>query len=124
MAKDFKDFYISYNGHPRFEENKIAEDDPINVIMQKYEMLILTNKGEVFGMPDFGCNLEEYLHETRLSAEVIEDDIKSQVNMFIPEAVFMNYELTVNIYEDPERYQEWMEIIFRISDFEVYAAIS
>lgn len=124
MPIDFRDFYISYQGHPRYEVNKLVEDDPINVVLQKYEMLILTNKGDIFGMPEFGCDLIEYLHETILSANVIEEDIKQQINRYIPEALGINYELTVAIYEDPERYQEWMEIIFKIADYEVYAAIS
>lgn len=120
---DFKDFYISYLGHPRYENKKIVEEDPINVILQKYEMLILTSKGDVFGQPEFGCNLEEYLFETRLSADFIEGEIDSQIRMFIPETSGINYTLTVSIYEDPERFQEWMEIIFKIADYEVYAAI-
>lgn len=124
MAKDFKDFFISYIGHPRFEEKKLTEDDPVNVILQKYEMLILTNKGDIFGQPDFGCDLIEYLHETILSEQVIEDDIKVQINKYIPEAQGIDYELTVRIYDDPERFQEWMEVVFKIADYEVYASIT
>jgi hypothetical protein len=120
---DFRDFYISYKGHPRYEINKLIEDDPINVILQKYEMLILTNKGDIFGQPDFGCDLEEYLFETRLSADFIEGEIEEQVRKFIPEVNGINFTLTVNIYEDPERFQEWMEIVFKIADYEVYAAV-
>jgi uncharacterized Fe-S cluster-containing MiaB family protein len=123
MAIDFRDFYISYIGHPRYETNKLTEDDPINVVLQKYEMLILTNKGDVYGEPDFGCDLIEYLHETRLSESVIEDDIKIQIDKYIPETQGTGYELTVRIYDDPERFQEWMEIVFKIADYEVYAAI-
>jgi phage baseplate assembly protein W len=86
-------------------------------------MLILTNKGEIFGQPDFGCDLEEYLFETRLSADFIEGEIEEQVRKFIPEVNGINFTLRVNIYEDPERFQEWMEIVFKIADYEVYAAV-
>lgn len=120
---DFRDFYISYQGHPRFEYKKIVEDDPINVILQKFEMILLTNQGDVYGHPDFGCNLEELLFETRLSAEVIREDINAQIIKYLPELAGIEYTLEVNIYDDPENFQEWMEIIFRIADYEIYAAV-
>ena len=41
---NFVDFYIEYPGHPRFVEGRIIEDDIIRVIVQKYEVLIFTNK--------------------------------------------------------------------------------
>lgn len=121
---DFREFYISYPGHPRFERKKLAEDDPINVILQKFEMILLTNQGDVFGEPDMGCNLEELLFETRLSADVIKGDIEEQIMKYIPElGGQIDYVLDVNIYEDPNNFQEWMEIVFRIADYEVYAAV-
>ena len=120
---DFKDFYISYNGHPRYELGKVDESDPINVILQKFEMLLLTNQGDIYGFPDFGCNLEEYLFETKLSADVIQSDIQEQISKYIQELSSIDYTLSVNIYEDPERFQEWMEVILRVSEYEVYAAV-
>ena len=44
---DFRDFYIGYEGHPRFTINKIITDDIIRVIVQKYEMILFTNKVQV-----------------------------------------------------------------------------
>ena len=44
---DFRDAYIGYVGHPRFTINKIITDDLIRVIVQKYEMILFTNKGEL-----------------------------------------------------------------------------
>ena len=72
MSFNFTDFYIGYPGHPRFKESALIEDDVVRVIVQKYEMILFTNKGDVFGAPNFGSNLEELLHETKLSAETIE----------------------------------------------------
>lgn len=120
---DFKDFYISYQGHPRFERKKLEEGDPINVILQKFEMLLLTSKGDIYGFPDFGCNLEEYLFETKLSADFIRGEINAQIIEYINEMTGIDYILEVNIYDDPERFQEWMEVVLKIADYEVYAAI-
>jgi phage baseplate assembly protein W len=124
MAFDFSDFYIIYPGHPRFNDTQIIEDDLIRVIIQKWELMIFTNKGELFCNPEFGGDLPKYLHETRLSAETIESELRSQVGEYIQELESINYTLKVNFYEDPERYQEYMEINFQISDYEVYAIVT
>lgn len=124
MAFDFTDFYIEYPGHPRFNDSQIIEDDLVKVVVQKWEMMIFTNKGELFCEPDFGGDLTKYLHETRLSAETIEGELRSQVRDYISELDSITYELQVNFYEDPENYQEYMEILFQIADYNVYAVIT
>jgi hypothetical protein len=123
MAFDFTDFYIEYPGHPRFNDTQIIEDDLVRVVVQKWEMMIFTNRGELLFEPNFGGDLPKYLHETRLSAETIESELRGQVRDYIPELESITYELQVNIYEDPERYQEYMEILFQISEYNVFAVI-
>jgi len=124
MAFDFTDFYIEYTGHPRFNDSQIIEDDLVKVVVQKWEMMIFTNRGELLCEPNFGGDLPRYLHETRLSAETIEAELRNQVKNYIPELDSISYQLQVNFYEDPERYQEYMEILFQIADYNVYAVIT
>jgi hypothetical protein len=124
MAFDFTDFYIEYPGHPRFNDTQIIEDDVVRVIVQKWEMMIFTNKGELLFDPEFGGDLPKYLHETRLSAETIEAELRGQARDYISELDSITYDLQVNIYEDPERYQEYMEILFQIADYNVFAVIT
>ena len=123
MNFNFTDFYIGYPGHPRFRDPGVIEDDIIRVIIQKYEMILFTNKGEVFGDLDFGANLEELLFETKLSAEAIEGMINTQIGKYITELSGTNYTLTVSFFEDPERYQDYMEILLNIRDYEVYTVV-
>jgi hypothetical protein len=123
MPANFIDFYIGYPGHPKFRDLEIIEDDVIRVIVQKYEMIIFTNKGEVLGEPNFGADLYLLLHETRLSAQAIERDINDQIIQYIPEISNIDYFLLVEFFDDPERHQEYMEITFRIKDYEVYASV-
>jgi len=120
---NFIDFYIGYPGHPRFREPELIEDDVIRVIIQKYEMVIFTNKGELLGDPNFGADLPLLLYETRLSAEAIEGDIRAQIADYIPEVDGIDYDLKVEFFEDPERYQEYMVIGFKIKDFEVFTSV-
>jgi hypothetical protein len=121
---DFSDFYTLYPGMPRYTINKIIEDDVVAVIIQKWLMICFTNKGDLFGEPLFGGNLLELLHQTRLSEESIEDELKQQVFSYIPELNDTPYELQVFIYDDPERHQEWMEIYFQISEYEVVVSVT
>lgn len=121
---DFKDHYIGYNGHPRFIVNKIIEDDVIRVIVQKYEMILFTNKGELLGDPNFGCDLPKILFQTRISSQNVKRIIQRQIEEYISEISNTTYQLDVNIVNDPERFQEVMIIDFKISDIVVNAFIS
>lgn len=123
MNFNFTDFYIGYPGHPRFRNSEIIEDDVIRVIIQKYEMILFTNKGDVFGDLDFGLDLEELLFETKLSAESIESMIRVQINKYVGEISSINYTINVSFFEDPDRYQDYMEILFNIKDYEVYTIV-
>jgi hypothetical protein len=124
MAFDFTDFYIEYPGHPRFRDLQIIEDDVVRIILQKWEMILFTNKGELFFNPGFGGDLERLLHETRLSADTIESDLNGQINSYISELNGVPYTLKVTFYEDPERHQEYMEVYFSIAEYEIYAVIN
>lgn len=92
------DFNIRFQGHPKFNR-RIVEVDPIEVIVQKLEILLLTNKGEVIGAPEFGADLEYMLWQTSLAAEVIESDIDRQIQEYIPELTQMGYTLEVDLFE-------------------------
>lgn len=120
---NFIDFYISYPGHPRFVESEVIEDDIIRVIVQKYEMIIFTNKGDLLGEPNFGGDLTLLLHETRLSSESIEGNLRAQIADYIPEIDGIDYELSVEFFDDPDRFQEYMVINFTIRDYSVYASV-
>jgi hypothetical protein len=121
---DFKDHYIGYLGHPRFIVNKIIEDDVIRVIIQKYEMLLFTNKGELLGDSNFGCDLQKLLFETRIAKGGVRTIIIDQINEYIPELENTNYVIDVEFSTDPENFQEVMEINFTIADYRVYSFVN
>ena len=122
-AVNFIDFYIGYPGHPRFKNLELIEDDIVRVIIQKYEMVIFTNKGELLGDPNFGAGLTELLHETRISAESVEADIRAQIADYIPELEGIDYDLTIEFVEDPENFQEVMLVNFTVAGYQVYASV-
>jgi hypothetical protein len=55
--------------------------------------------------------------------ESIESMINSQISEYISELANTNYTLTVSFFEDPERYQDYMEILLNIKDYEVYTVV-
>jgi hypothetical protein len=61
-ASSFTDFYIKFPGHPKFNDAEIIQDEIIKVIIQKIEMILFTNRGELLGDPNFGGDLLRYLH--------------------------------------------------------------
>jgi hypothetical protein len=121
---NFTDFYISYKGNPNFKEFELIEDDLLKIVIQKWEMILFTTKGEVFGEPNLGADLSYYLHETKLSADSIKESLNEQISYFMPELNEIDFTLDVEILEDPERYQEYMEINFALKDIEVYIIVS
>jgi hypothetical protein len=124
MNFNFTDFYLGYPGHPRFRSLDLIEDDVIRVIVQKWEMILFTNKGEVFFDTEFGGDLPYYLHQTRLASDTIESDLKEQIGTYIPEISGIDFILKVSFFEDPERYQEYMEVYFQIKDLDVYLVVA
>ena len=121
---NFIDFYIGYPGHPNFNDAELIEDDVVKVIVQKYEVIIFTNKGDVLGEPNLGANLLELLHETSLSGDSIKGELMAQIADYIPEIDQIGYELTVEFFNDPNNYQEYMVIMFTISGYDVYTTIT
>ena len=86
-------------------------------------MIVFTNKGEVFGDPEFGADLPKLLFETKVSATNVENDIRDQISTYIPEIKSIPYELSVSFYQDPENYQDVMEVFFKIKEYDVYLTI-
>ncbi len=123
MNNDYIDFYIKSQTHPRFNDLDIIEDDLIRVIIQKYEMIILTNKGDVFGDPNFGANLNQLLNQTKVSDRYVKDEINNQIYDYIPEIAEINYTLDVKFIKDVNMIYEIMVIKFKISEYEIYTEI-
>jgi hypothetical protein len=122
-AVDFTDFYILYKDHPRYVPKELIEDEVVNVIIQKYEMILFTNKGEVMGDPEFGANLLELLYQTKVSESYVISTIDEQIAKYVPELSNSNYTLNVVFVQDPENYQDIMFVNLKIADYSIYAQI-
>lgn len=104
LNSDIRDLNIRGNGHPKYKSDRVIEDRKIEVIVQKLENVLFTNKGEVLGDENFGCNLEYYLWSTKVPVSKMEMDIKDQINTYIPELNDeYSYELSLDVYEGTHR---------------------
>jgi hypothetical protein len=124
MATDYKDFYIKDPKHNKFNDTKFIEDDIINIIVQKYLILIYTNKGEVLGAEEMGLDLVDLLVNTNTDASLIQMDIYEQIARYIPEIQQLPYSVQVKFVEDDTKLFDLMLIYFKISDYEVFNVIS
>ena len=97
--RDVKDLVIRYPGHPKYQPDRIIEDDEIEVIVQKLEMILFTNKGEVLGNIDIGCNLEYYLWQTRVTTGNLKNKVEEQIALYVPELVSIGYSFEVQLFE-------------------------
>lgn len=103
MILDFKDMYIKYNGHPLYHTNNIIEDEIVDVVVQKLEMVLFTNKGDLYGEQNLGCNLEYFLWETKVPVTDIKDIVIDQINTYVPELNQIGYTFDIQLYEGSYR---------------------
>ena len=120
-AFDFSDFYIQYPNHPNFNDIELIEDEIIRVIVQKYEMIIFTNPGDLLGDPEFGGDLSRLLYKTKVSSKYVERRLNNQISTYIPELNGITYELNIRFEQNPASYSDIMFIDFKIKGLEVNA---
>lgn len=123
MSQNFTDFYIIGPDDPTYTPLQVIEDELLNVIVQKYKMVLFTNKGEVLGDPDFGANLLELLYQTKVSESYVRNTISDQIVRYIPELLNTSYSLNVVFVQDPVNYQDIMFVYLKLADFNVFAQI-
>jgi len=103
VNSDHNDFYIRDKKHPNYEPIQVIESELINVIIQKLEMIIYSNKGDLYGDVGFGSDLEYYLWETTIPQIEIQKKMDGQIHKHIPELYKMGYSLSIEIYEGTVR---------------------
>jgi transposase len=116
---NIQDFTIRWNGHQKYKSGKIIENEIVEVIVQKLEMILFTNKDEIFGQDSigFGANLEKYLWGTKVSGDLIKNIIVKQITCWAQELVIIGYELNIDIFEGT--YRDIMQINFIINGYNI-----
>ena len=97
MPTDISDFYIRNEKDPAFDENRLENTTFLDTVIAKIQMILMTNKGQVFGNPDFGADIPRYLWKTKFPASTIQANIQEQFALYIPELAVSDYKITVYI---------------------------
>jgi len=106
QVDDYTDYTIRWgepgvagNAHPKYNADKIVETSVMEVIVQKLEMILYSNKGDVWGVPELGADLEFYLWKTNISNDNLREILIEQIDQFAPELNVIGYDLNLELYE-------------------------
>jgi hypothetical protein len=96
---DYRTFYIVSQNDTRYKPNEIIVQDKLRVIVNKMEILLFTNKGDVMADLDMGCDLDYYVWQTNVSGDYVKANIVAQFNNYIPELNTVNWDINVSLLE-------------------------
>jgi hypothetical protein len=92
------DVYLRLPSDPNYVSNFVEVEDEVSNFVQRIEMILTTNPGEVLGSPEFGVNLEGYLWNPYVTSGSIKNDIMTQIRRYceynqknIPYSVEVNF---------------------------------
>lgn len=89
------EIYIKYVGDPNYDPNKVQIESEIQQLITQIETTLFTNRTDVLGSPDFGCNLENLIYSLGYNEHQIKTTIDSQIETYCPLA--QKYGVTSNI---------------------------
>ena len=78
-----RDIYAIPNVEARYKEGVLEVNNELDEIIQQVDCLLFTRKGEILMLPDFGCDLHEYLFETSWNKSIIKYMIEMQINTYV-----------------------------------------
>lgn len=94
------DVYLRIPTDPNYDPDQIEVEDRLSNFIQYIEMVLTTTKGEVFGDPNFGANLDSYLWNSNISAGSIISDINRQIFDYCPDSCKdIPYTIDVSFYK-------------------------
>jgi hypothetical protein len=76
------DIYSRGVDENKFSPNIVEVTDELSQLILKIENILFTRKGDVLGVPDFGCNLEDLVFSLVLNESVIQQKINSQIQAY------------------------------------------
>jgi hypothetical protein len=76
------DIYSRGVAENKYNPNIVEVTDELSQLILKIENVLFTRKGEVLGVPDFGCNLDDLVFSLVLNEAVIQQRISSQIQAY------------------------------------------
>ena len=94
-----KEIYAIPENETRDKPNTVEISSELDTIIQQVDLLLFTNKGDVLLMPEFGCNLEQYLFETSWNQTAIKEMIMTQIRNYIYNNGSFKIDVNVDFYK-------------------------
>lgn len=100
---------------PNYNPANLEINDEIEALIYQIRMSLGTNKGEVLGEPDFGCDLESIMFTTEFYAVSFNTVITDQIRKYSELAQY--YPVAVQAYEYPtDPYRSAVLLDIKIND--------
>ena len=74
-----KDFYSRDTDAPKYSEKRLEVDEALDDLIIKIENTLFTNKTEVLGAEDFGCDLDSLIFSITNNEDIIRNKIGQQI---------------------------------------------
>lgn len=108
------DFYVNplvENASQKENTSRYLEVyNDLDLYIMQLEVLFTTLPGEVLGSPDFGLDLEKYVHELNLTEEDIKKEIRQKCFDWVPLFYNIPTEINIQFIKDSVTYREFMVI--------------
>ena len=94
------DIYLRNSEDPTYEEKRTDIGDDLDMFLQQIEMVLLTPKTAVLGLPDFGTSLDLYLWEFNVSESQLENEVSRQIQEYCALSRKFQYNVSVQIFNN------------------------
>lgn len=91
------DIYLRVPTDPNYDSTQLEVADSVDNFIQMIEMILTTDKTEVFGEPGLGIGLESFLWNPNISTGTIKTEINRQILLYCPNGIgIVPYEIDIN----------------------------
>ena len=97
------DMYIRNPDDPNFKPGIVEIWDDLEMFIQQIEMVLMTERGEILGEPDFGANLEYYVHGLNINSGRIERLVQNQIVEYCTLASKFPFTVSMSFYKGDVR---------------------
>lgn len=104
------EFYVKNIGDPKYQDDKLQQDNEISMLLTQIETILFTRRGDVLGKPNFGTNLEDYVYEFQYNNYQIKGMVSRQIANFVPLANKYNVTVDVDFMEESNKHVMFLDI--------------
>jgi hypothetical protein len=113
------DFYIEKPEDPRYDPDKLLEDDELALLISQIKMILLTKKKTVLGSSEFGIDADSYLFDfsANINLSNVEAEIRSAISNYC--TLLGNRRYSVNVVRsiaDQDMHKEAIHVLITLDD--------